>query len=66
MLTYIIIQSVYKIQSLLYVCVKHGLCDVIALYRFRKEKCHSYDAALFSHGVSGVDLYGASAANDLK
>lgn len=48
------------------VCVKHSLCDVTASYRCSKEKNHSHDAALFNHGVSGVDLYGASGANDLK
>lgn len=36
------------------------------MYRCREEKGHSYDAALLSHGVSGVDLYGASGADDLK
>lgn len=46
--------------------VKHGLCNTAALYLCSKEKGHSNDAALFDHGVSGVDLYGASGANNLK
>lgn len=35
------------------------------MYRCSKEEGHSHDAALFHHGVSGVDLYGAATANDL-
>lgn len=37
-----------------------------ALYRLSKEDSHTHDAALFNHGVSGVDLYGASGTNNLK
>lgn len=49
-------------------CVSQNVCRLFntAWYRRSKEKGHSHDAALLSHGVSGVDLYRASGANDLK
>lgn len=46
-------------------CYQGGLRDASASYRRSKEKGHSHDAALLSHGVSGVDLHRASAADDL-